>query len=119
MSVPNAVFEIRSEKHPEEGIECDYDRDKYHQAYSEIENFHQSKSETNLLNPFIDLHKFRRIYSFYVFDLSKQKDHIASQPTRLEFKFSAAFGVADYVAYALVLTPKLKSISSDGHFDLL
>ena len=79
------------------------------------------KSETNLLNPFIDLHKFRINYNFYVFDLSKQKDNIASQPIRLEFKVSAANNVADYIAYALVLTPKLISISSDGqrHFDLL
>ena len=79
------------------------------------------KSETNLLNPFIDLHKFRTNYNFYVFDLSKQNDPIGSQPIRLEFKFNAAINVADYIAYALVLTPKLISISSDGqrHFDLL
>ena len=74
-----------------------------------------------MLNPFIVSHKFRSSYNFYVFDLSKQKENIASQPIRLEFKFNAAFGVADYIAYALVLTPKLISISSDGqrHFDLI
>ena len=112
---------IGSEKYPDDGIECDYGRDKYDQAYSEIENFYLLKSETNLLNPFIDLHKFRTNYNFYVFDLSKPKDNIASQPTRLEFKFNAAIDVADYIAYALVPTPKLISISSDGqrHFDLL
>ena len=121
LPVSNAVCKIGSEKYPDDGIECDYDRDKYDQAYSEIENFYLLKSETNLLNPFIDLHKFRTNYNFYVFDLSKQKDNIASQPIRLEFKFNAAIDVADYIAYALVLTPKLISISSDGqrHFDLL
>ena len=79
------------------------------------------KSETNLLSPFIDIHKFRTNYKFFVFDLSKQNDNIASQPIRLEFKFNAAIDVADFIAYALVLTPKLISISSDGqrHFDLL
>ena len=89
--------------------------------YTENENFYYLKSETNLLNPFINLHKFRRFYNFYVFNLSKQKDQLASQPIRLEFKFNAAFGVAEYIAYALVLTPKLISISSDGqrHFDIL
>ena len=119
--VSNAVCKIGSEKYPDDGKECDYDRDKYDQAYNEIENFYHLKSETNLLNPFIDLHKFRRSSNFYVFGLSKQKDQIASQPIRLEFKFNAAFGVADYIAYALVLTPKLISISSDGrrHFDLI
>ena len=107
--------------YPDDGIECEYDRDKYDQAYSEIENFHILHSECNLLNPFFYLHKFRRSYNFYVFDLSKQKDQIASQPIRLEFKFNASFGVVDYIAYALVLTPKLISISSDEqrHFDLL
>ena len=56
-----------------------------------------------------------------MFDLSKQKDDIASQPIRLEFKFNAVIDVADYIAYALVLTPKLISIKSDGqrHFDFL
>ena len=84
-----------SEKYPDDGIECDYDRDKYDQAYSENKNFYLLKSETNLLNPFIDLHKFRTNYNFYVFDLFIQKDNIASQPVRLEFKFSAAIAVAD------------------------
>ena len=121
LPISNAVCKIGSEKYPDDGIECDYDRDKYDQAYSEIENFYHLNSETNLLNPFIDLHKFRTNYNFYVFDLSKQKDNIASQPIRLEFKFNAAIDVADYIAYALVLTPKLISISSDGqrHFDLI
>ena len=116
-----AVCKIGSEKNPDYGIECDYDGDKGGQAYSEIENFYHLKGETNLLNPFIDLHKFRRNYNLYVFDLSKQKEQIASQPIHLEFKFSAAIDVADYIAYALVLTPKLISISSDGqrHFDLI
>ena len=121
LPISNAVCKIGSEKYPDDGIECDYDRDKYDQAYSEIENFYQLKSETNLLNPFIDLHNFRTNYNFYVFDLSKQKNQIASQPIRLEFKFSAAIDVADYIAYALVLTPKLISVSCDEqrHFDLL
>ena len=122
LPISNAVCKIGSEKYPDDGIEGDYDRDKYDQAYSEIENFYTLHSECNLSNPFIDLHKFRTNDNFYIFDLSKRKDdQIASQPIRLEFKFSAANDVADYIAYALVLTPKLISISSDEqrHFDLL
>ena len=120
LPISNAVCKIGSEKYPDDGKECDYDRDKYDRAYKEIENFYHLQNETNLLNPFIDLHKIRTNFNFYVFDLSKQNDHIASQPVRLEFKISAAIDVADYIAYALVLTPKLISISSDGHrhFDL-
>ena len=121
LPISNAVCEIGSEKYPDVGKECDNDRDKFDQAYSEIKNVYTLHSECNLLNPFIDLHKFRTNNSFYVFDLSKQEDHIASKPIRLEFKFNAAIDVADYIAYALVLTPKLKSFSSDGqrHFDLI
>ena len=104
-------------KNPEDGIECDYDGNKGDQTYSEIENFYHLKSETNLLNPFIDLRKFRSSYNFFVFDVSKQKGHNASQSIRLEFKFIAAFGVDEFIAYALVLTPKLIGISSDD-FDL-
>ena len=59
LPVSNAACKIGSEKYPDDGIEGDYSRDKYDQAYSEIENFYQLKSETNLLNPFIDIHKFR------------------------------------------------------------
>ena len=121
LSVSNAVCIIGSEKYPDDGKECNYDSDKHDQAYSEIGNFYTLHSECNLLNPFIDLQIFGTNYNFYVFDRSKQKDQIASQPIRLEFKFNAAFGVAKYIAYASVLTPKLISISSDGqrHFDLL
>ena len=73
LPVSNAFCKIGSENYPDDGIECDYDRDKYDQAYSEIENFYLLKSETNLLNPFIDLHKFRTNYNFYAFDLSNKK----------------------------------------------
>ena len=109
-----AVCKIGSEKDP---VKCGYDIDNYREAYQEIENFYRLHTETNLLRSFIDSHKFRTFDIFYVFDLSKQKDHIDSQPIRsirLEFKFSAAVGVLDYIAYTLVLTPKLISISSDG-----
>ena len=119
--ISNAVCKVGSEKYPDDGIEYDYDRDKYDQAYGEIENVYQLTSETNILNPFIDLHKLRRSSNFYEFDLSKQKDHIAFQPIRLDFNITAAIGVNKFTAHALVLPPKIISISSDGqrHFSLL
>ena len=118
LPISDAVCKVGSEKYPVDGIECDYDRDNYREAYQEVENFYRLHTDTNLLRPFIDLHKYRTNYNFYVFDLSK---HIASQPNRLEFIFSAAIEVADYIAYALVLTPKLISVSTDGqrHSDLI
>ena len=38
-SVSNAVCKIGSEKYPDDRIECDYDRDKYDQAYSNSRTF--------------------------------------------------------------------------------
>ena len=121
LPISNAVCKVGSEKHPVDGIECDYDRDNYREAYQDIRNFYRFHTETNLLRPFIDLHTFRTNYNFYVFDLSKQKDHFASQPTRLEFEFSAVIDVADYIAYALVLKHRVIRFSSDGqkHIDLI
>ena len=103
-----------AEKYPDDGIEEGYDRDNYHQAYHKVEILLILHCQTNLLNPFISLQNFRIDFTSYVFDLSKQKPAISSQPIRLEFKFGAAFIVAHYVAYDLVLTPKVINISSDG-----
>ena len=68
-----AVSEIGSEKHPDNGINCDYDRDNYFQAYYEIENIFEQQTLTNFLQPLIDLHLLRNRYNFHVSDLSKQK----------------------------------------------
>ena len=83
LPISNAVCKIGSEKYSVDGIECDYDTDNYREAYQEIENFYQLKSETNLLRPFIDLHKLRTKYKCCIFDLSKQRDRIAGQLIRL------------------------------------
>ena len=121
LPVSSAVCRIGSENYPDNGIVCDYDRNNYYEAYNEIESFFRNHTETNFLKPFIDIQKFRTNYTFYIFDITKQKEHFAAQPIRLEFKFNAAINVADYTAFALALTPRLVSISSDGErqFDLL
>ena len=58
------------------------------------------------------------IYTFL--DIRYQKNYSATQPIKKEFKFD---GVVPNIVngYALVLTNKLVSISSDGqrHFDLI
>ena len=75
------------------------------------------------MKPFIGPNSFRRFYNLYVFDITNQKDHIAAQPITIDFKFYNARGidVRDYTAFALVLTNKLISISSDGKrmFDII
>ena len=71
--ISNAVCKIGSEKYCVDGIECEYDRDNYREAYQEIENVYRLQTETNLLRPFIDFHKFRTNYNFYVFDFPNKK----------------------------------------------
>ena len=55
----------------------------------------------------------------YVFDIRYQKSFESSQPIKVEFKFDGVVPAGIY-GYALVLTNKLISISSDGQrmFDL-
>ena len=65
LRISNAVCKIGSEKNPVDGNECDYDRDNCSEAYQEIENFYRLHTETNILRPFIDLHKLRTNHNFY------------------------------------------------------
>ena len=57
-------------------------------------------------------------YNLYVFDIRYQKSLETAQPVNVEFKFSEDVPARIY-GYALVLTNKLVSISSDGqrHFN--
>ena len=85
-------------------------------------------TKDNILPPYISEADFRTSnaaandvgYNLYVFDIRYQKNFTNSQPIKVEFKFE---GVVpnDINGYALVLTNKLVSISSDGqrHFDLI
>ena len=64
--------------------------------------------------------KLLMLVIIYTFSIRYQKNYTASQPIKVEFKFNAVVP-NDVNGYALVLTNKLVSISSDGqrHFDLL
>ena len=85
-------------------------------------------TKDDILQPYISEADFRRSnvaandigYNLYVFDIRYQRNFTNSQPIKVEFKFD---GVVpnDINEYALVLTNKLVSISSDGqrHFDLI
>ena len=78
-------------------------------------------TQTDFLKPIIDYKNFRNEYNFYIFDLNNQKEKIAAQPIRLEFKFDGIIDANTYSAFALVLSNRLVSVSSDGqrHFDLI
>ena len=130
LPVVSAQCIIGTEKYPDTGILLNYDDDDYSQGYHQIKEAFRALTKDDILQPYIsdDNDNFRTSnvaandigYNLYVFDIRYQKDFTNSQPIKVEFKFD---GVVpnDINGYALVLTNKLISISSDGQrmFDLI
>ena len=118
---------IGTEKYPDSGILLNYDDDKYNQGYGQIKEAFRALTKDDILQPYISDHDFRSSnnnndigYNLYVFHIRYQKNFENSQPIKVEFKFDGAVPAGIY-GYALVLTNKKISISSDGqrHFDLI
>ena len=121
--VTSAQCIIGTEKYPDSGILLNYNDDDYSQGYGQIKEAFKSLTKDDLLQPYISEHDFRSSndgnnigYNIYVFDIRYQKNFEISQPIKVEFKFDGVIPAG----YALVLTNKLISISSDGQrmFDL-
>ena len=128
LPVVSAQCIIGTEKYPDAGILLNYDDDDYSQGYHQIKEAFRALTKDDILQPYISEADLRRSntaandigYNLYVFDIRYQKIFTNSQPIKVEFKFE---GVVpnDINGYALVLTNKLVSVSSDGqrHFDLI
>ena len=128
LPVVSAVCFIGTEKYPDASILLNYDDDDYSQGYHQIKEAFKALTKDDILQPHISEEDFRTSnvgaddvgYNLYVFDIRYQKNYTASQPIKVEFKFDKV--VPNNVnGYALVLTKKIVSISSDGqrHFDLI
>ena len=128
LPVVSAQCIIGTEKYPDAGILLNYDDDDYSQGYHQIKEAFKALAKDDILQPYISEEDFRTSnvraadvgYNLYVFDIRYQKNYTASQPIKVEFKIDGV--VPNCVnGYALVLTNKLVSISSDGqrHFDLI
>ena len=127
LPVVSAQCIIGTEKYPDAGILLNYDDDDYSQGYHQIKEAFRALTKDDILQPYISDDNFRTSnaaandvgYNLYVFDIRYQKDFTNSQPIKVEFKFD---GVVpnDINGYALVLTNRLISMSSDGQrmFDL-
>ena len=128
LPVVSAQCNIGTEKYPDAGILLNYDDDDFGQGYHQIKEAFKALTKDDILQPHISQDDFRTSnvaangigYNLYVFDIRYQKNFTNSQPIKVEYKFE---GVVpnDINGYALVLTNKLVSISSDGqrHFDLI
>ena len=117
---------IGTERYPDRSILLNYEDDDYSQGYSQIKEAFRSLTKDDILQPYISEDDFRSSnegniigYNIYAFDIRYQKNFENAQPVKVEFKFSENIDAGIY-GYALVLTNKLISISSDGQrmFDL-
>ena len=124
--VSSAQCIIGTEKYPDTSILLNYNDDDYSQGYGQIKQAFKALTKDDLLQPYISDSDFRSSndgnnigYNIYAFDIRYQKDFQSSQPIKVEFNFDGVVPAGIY-GYALVLTNKLISISSDGQrmFDL-
>ena len=109
----------------ETGINTNYAHHEYAQAYGEVVSCFRHFSKTDILQPYISQHDFRRDENFnlYVFDIRYREHFSNSKNVKNEFNFrtAAGHGVAvGAIGYALILTVKL-SISNGGerNFDFV
>ena len=121
LPVVRAQCVFGTEKYPDAGILLNYYDDDCKQRYSQIKEAFKALTNDDILQPYISEDDFGTSnvkaadvsYNLYVLDIRYQKTFTNSQPLNVEYKF---IGVVhnDVNGYALVLTNKLVSISSDG-----
>ena len=128
LPIVSAQCVIGTKEYPDAGILLNYDDDDYAQGYHQIKQAFKALTKDDILQAYISEEDFRSSnvaandvgYNLYVFDIRHQKNFTASQPIKVEFKFD---GIVPHNVngYALVLTNKLISMSSDGErqFDLI
>ena len=119
LPVISAQVVIGTERYPDSGILLNYDDDDYSQGYGLIKEAFRALTKGDILKPYITEDDFRSSnegnnigYNIYAFDIRYQKNFENAQPVKVEFKFSENIPAGIY-GYALVLTNKLISISSD------
>ena len=126
LPVISAQVVIGTERYPDSGNLLNYDDDDYSQGFGQIKEAFKASTKDNILQPYISDPDFKSSndgsdigYNIYAFDIRYQKNFENAQPVKVEFKFSENIDAGIY-GYALVLTNRLVSITSDGQrmFDL-
>ena len=122
LPVVSAQCIIGTEKYPDTEMLINYDNDDYIQGYHHIKQAFKALTKDDILQPYISDDDFTSSnaaandvgYNLYVFDIRYQKNYTASQSIKVVLKFDGVIP-PNTNGYALVLTNKLISISSDGH----
>ena len=126
MPVTSTQSIIGTEKYPDSAILLNYNDDDYSQGYGQIRESFRALTKDNILQRYITEDDFRSNndgddirYNIHCFDIRYQKNYESGQSVKVEFKFDGVIPAGIY-GYALVLTNRLISKSSDGHrmFDL-
>ena len=126
LPVISAQVVIGTERYPDSGVLLNYDDDDCSQAYGLIKEAFRALTKDDILKPYISEDDFRSFnernsigYNIYAFDIRYQKNFENAQAVNVEIKFSENIPAGIY-GYAVVLTNRLASITSDGQrmFDL-
>ena len=120
MPVTSAQCINGTEKYPDSAILLNFDDDDYSQGYGQIKEAFKALTKDNILQPYISEEHLRSDnigdnigYNIHVFDIRYQKNYQSDQSVKVEFKLDKIVPAGVY-GYALVLTNRLVSISSDG-----
>ena len=126
MPVRSAQVVIGTEKCSDISILLNYNDDDCSQGYGQIKEAFRALTKDNILQPYIGEDDFRSFndcdnigYNIHSFDIRYQKSFESGQWVKVNFKLDGVVPAWIY-GYALVLTNRLDSISSDGQrmFDL-
>ena len=126
LPVNSAQCFIGSERYPVSAILLNFDYDDYSQGYGQIKEAFRALTKRNRLQTYISEDDYKSSsnvndigYKIHSFGIGYQKNFESAQPVKVEFKFSENISAGIY-GYALVLTKRLASTSTDGQrmFDL-
>ena len=118
--VTTAQCIMGTEKYPDSAILSNYNDDDYSQGYGLIKEAFKTLTKDDILEHYVSDNDFRSSndgnnfgYNLHVFHIRYQKIFEPAQPIKVKFKFDRVLP-AGIDGYALVLTNKLRSTSSDG-----
>ena len=122
--VVNAQCIIGGDNFPDAGINCNYAIDETLQAYAEIVSCFTKLAKNNFLQPYLTQKDFitsnkypdgKPGYNLYVFHMRHHQDCSSAQPIKVRIDFRPAVPAAtNLIGYAILLTNKLVSVSSNG-----